>query len=804
MSVIWHKVWADLWWNKLRSLLVVASVTVGVFAVGAVVGMADLLLRSMDRAHQAVSPSHINLILRGAASRQTIAELARTPGVASLDPVNQRSARFRGPGSNEWELCTLVMRDDYAHQSLDVLELKSGGWPGGDRIGIERLSAQRLGLTLGQDVVLQLDRQERRLQLGAVIRHPFVKPPAFGGQVHFFVDAGTFEAMGTPANTYNQLLVRVDDYSYERARRVAGLLRSRLGERNIDVAVTILQEPDRHWGRRFVEGVTALLEIIAFVSLFVSVTLVLTVMTAIISQQTSQIGVIKAVGGERGKIFLVFMATVGAFGLLALLLAAPLGALFAFATTRWFLSLFNIDYETFELSRRALALQSLAALLGPALAALPPVLRAMRLTVREAIASYGLGGDFGVGWLDRAVERMGSRWLPTPHAAALGNLFRRKGRLVLGMMVLVTGGVLFLSVMSLVSSVEHTLDRDTARKRYDLRVGFSRPQREREVTEVLGEVDGLEQAELWYRRNALILLPDEPLEPSAGLSGQLLGLPVPSDLFEPLIVSGRWLAPQDDRALVMSAESAERNGLRPGDRLSVRVGTVASDGWELVGTYRTIVGPDFAVEPLYAPIERVRDDFGGDGQATQLLLSTRDKGARASVDRLERDVQQRFAARGMEVDLYSSASVLAEREHADHQFHTVIALFFVLAVLVALVGGIGLAGSLGIAVTERIREIGVMRAIGASSAQIGSIFVLEGVFQGVLSFVLAVPIAYVAARPLAALLGQRMMRVELDYTFNHGAVAVWLAATLLVSVVASIWPAVRATRISVRASLAFQ
>ena len=32
----WRKVWADLWGNKLRTLLVVLSISVGVFAVGMV------------------------------------------------------------------------------------------------------------------------------------------------------------------------------------------------------------------------------------------------------------------------------------------------------------------------------------------------------------------------------------------------------------------------------------------------------------------------------------------------------------------------------------------------------------------------------------------------------------------------------------------------------------------------------------------------------------------------------------------------------------------------------------------------
>ena len=44
MSVIWRKVWLDLWQNKVRTVLAVLSIAAGVFAIGATFGMADQLL----------------------------------------------------------------------------------------------------------------------------------------------------------------------------------------------------------------------------------------------------------------------------------------------------------------------------------------------------------------------------------------------------------------------------------------------------------------------------------------------------------------------------------------------------------------------------------------------------------------------------------------------------------------------------------------------------------------------------------------------------------------------------------------
>ena len=63
MGVLWDKVWFDLWQRKARTILAVLSITVGVFAIGAIFGLTDQLLSGMNEAHQAVAPSHLNICL---------------------------------------------------------------------------------------------------------------------------------------------------------------------------------------------------------------------------------------------------------------------------------------------------------------------------------------------------------------------------------------------------------------------------------------------------------------------------------------------------------------------------------------------------------------------------------------------------------------------------------------------------------------------------------------------------------------------------------------------------------------------
>jgi ABC-type antimicrobial peptide transport system permease subunit len=69
-------------------------------------------------------------------------------------------------------------------------------------------------------------------------------------------------------------------------------------------------------------------------------------------------------------------------------------------------------------------------------------------------------------------------------------------------------------------------------------------------------------------------------------------------------------------------------------------------------------------------------------------------------------------------------------------------LIAIRAVIIAGVGGIDLMGSLSSSMIERTHEIGVIRAIGARFPTIMGRFVLEGLFQGLLSWLLAILLSF--------------------------------------------------------------
>jgi len=798
MSVIWKKVWSDLWHHKVRTMLAVISIAAGVFALGAIFGMIDQLIPNLNRVHQSIHPANLTMNLVDRIDQDTADRLKSIDGVKDVEATNELSIRYRFAPDEEWQPAVLEMRTDYDAQKYNLLQLKGGEWPHRNNIGIDIRAFDYLNLEYGDEVIFELDGTDRALPVTGKIRHHFMTSPAFGDNPRFFVDAQTLERFNIPDGEFNQLLVQVEPYSDDLAHEVASEIKDRLGKEGVSVAITFYNKPDEHWAKKFFDGLNLILELLAFVSLFMSVILVYNTLSSLIAEQKYQIGVMKAIGGQIGTIVKVYLTSVFVYGSLALLISLPLGAYAAFGGAAYFLDIFNIEHKTFEISTRAVIIQVAAAVAVPLLAALWPVFSGALVTVRSAIASYGLGGNFGYNRLDRLIERLASRLFSAPNALALGNLFRRKGRLGLTQVVLITAGTLFLMVMTLSNSIQLTVDNELGRRHYQTLLLFEDNQRIDRIERMVGTLNEVAEAELRFRQPASILKAGQRTK-EAGTGGMLIGVPAGSDMIKPKIVAGRWLLPDDERAVVLNEETTQDNHIQLGETITLDLGELGDAKWQVVGFYRVLsVVP--SPDTIYAPQDAIFSATTKHGVGRQLLVRT-NPADKATADAVTVRLKDMFEQRNWEVR--DTQTIYEDRSFFDNFFVQYLGMLFGLAVIMALVGGVGLTGSLSISVVERTKEIGVMRAIGARTPILMLMFILEGVLQGLISWVISVPLSFVLGHPLATVVGHAMFDVALDYQYNLKAVLVWLIMVVVISILASVMPARSATTISVRDSLAY-
>ncbi len=800
MGVIWYKIWFDLWHNKTRTLLAVLSITAGVFAVGAIFGMSQLLTTNMNQSHRSVMPPHINVGLSQPVDRDTLLNLQSVPGVEGIEPYDEVSVLYKIHPQDTWRQGLVMVRDDYAHQKYELVQLRQGHWPySKDEIGVERMAAQYNNLGIRDSIIFKVGNQERTFPITSLIRHPFVPPPQFEDLSVFFMSGEGLQRFDIPQGQFNGFYVRVTPYSSDYAKVVATAIKDKLAKQNIRVAAFMYQDPNQHWGHSFMDGFNLVQEMLALICVAMSAVLVYNTLTNLITQQINQIGILKAIGGRKGTIIGVYLVSAFVYGMLALIIALPLGAVVAFGVTRYFLNLFNIDYNQFQVSTQAIIFQVICALGAPLLAGLPPVLQGAGITVRQAIASYGLADSAGSGRLDRFVEGIGQRWLPSYYATALGNMFRRKWRLLLTELVLITAGSAFLMVMSLNSSISLTLDNIFARDRYDTLIQFRQNQRLEHVNALAASVTGVDKTELHLVQAASMFVSGQ-LVKEAGIGTNIEGIPAGSDFYKPLIVAGRWFLPGDGRAVVLTRDTAQKNSIRVGDVVTLDLGELGKNQWEVVGFYDPIFAGAFSSDTIFAPLDSLYSSTKKYNQGSVLYVRTGAHDA-ASTAALTTQLKNLYEDSGMKV--VNSQTQPALRLTNEFQFSIVVWMMLALSVIVALVGGIALMGALSIGVIERTKEIGVLRAVGARSHTILGIFIMEGIFQGLLSCLMSIPISFLASPALANALGKTMFGATLDYRYNWLAVGIWFAIMLGISALASIMPARAATRISVRDSLAY-
>jgi len=127
-----------------------------------------------------------------------------------------------------------------------------------------------------------------------------------------------------------------------------------------------------------------------------------------------------------------------------------------------------------------------------------------------------------------------------------------------------------------------------------------------------------------------------------------------------------------------------------------------------------------------------------------------------------------------------------------------------MALLTGIVGGIGLSGTMSINVLERIREIGIMRAIGASNPIIFRSVLLEGFFIGAISWLFSILLAIPMTKILCDSLSLALFDAVGLFAFTPRGVLIWLIVVTLLSIFSSILPAWNATKLTIREVLAYE
>ena len=792
-SVRWRKVGRDLGEHRVRSLLVVLSIAVGVMAVGTIAGANALLERNLANGYAATMPSSASLFTTVPFDQGLVDVVRSMPDVAEAEGRRSATARMVKPDGETVELA-LTALPDFEAQAMDLVSPESGTWPPKrGEIVFERSSRTVADLQEGRTITVQLGPDKTRtLVTGGFAHEPGGAPAFFFGQLIGYVTFDTLADLGFD-DSFNELriLVANPDGTRDQARAVAGDVRDRLEKAGAPVAFVQVPTPGEHPAQDVLNAVFLILGAIGVLSLAVSGFLVINTISAIISQQTRQIGMMKAVGARDRQVAGVYLGIVLGYAVVALIVALPMGAFGAWQLTQFTAGLVNFEATEFFLPPEVLALEIAIGLLVPLAAGAWPVYRGVRVTVREAIASAGISDNFGRSRFDRLLQRI--KGLSRPTLLSIRNTFRRKSRLILTLLALTLGGAVFMSVFTLRASLGGTVDETLAYFNYDVQVQLTQPTRTNVLVRTAEQVPGVVAAEPWTFASAQRVRPDD----STSGNQVVFGLPDGATTVRPVVEEGRFLVPGDGNALVVTRNFLDDEpDVKIGDRITLR-----SKGRDAEFTLVGIVQSPTQRPFLYAPSAALDTLTRDAGKAGLLMLVTErhDAAGQRDTGAAVRDTLDRA---GMEVAQTQTRSEI--RASVDALFTTMLLFVSVMALLLGVVGGLGLAGTMTMNVVERSREIGVMRAIGARDSAVLAVFMVEGLLIGFLAWLIGVLVSLPISKILSDALGESFVQRPLAFTPAIDGILAWLVVVAVLAVVASFLPAWRATRLAVREVLAYE
>jgi putative ABC transport system permease protein len=363
---------------------------------------------------------------------------------------------------------------------------------------------------------------------------------------------------------------------------------------------------------------------------------------------------------------------------------------------------------------------------------------------------------------------------------------------------LTISGAFFIMILSTQYSFERTLDNIFAGFGYEVELDFKQRQLIDEIVPMIESRPNVKNAEMWVFRTANAKLPGAKKGPGSEYEVFVRGVPSESPIFKPRITAGRMLYPEDKRAILLNQKLAGKMGVGVDDVIIIDFPEVGETRWTIVGLVFDLNGRD--QNTAFANINTLNLALRSVGKSAVAMVQGTDQSL-AMQKEIEADLISFFKSKGIEIG-YSEVAT-EDRNNASAQFSILTQLLMMMTILMAVVGSMGLSGTLSINVIERRREIGVMRAVGASSRDVNFVFTGESLMLGLISWILAVPIGLGVGPLFVKTLGEVIDFPAEYYAATHG-VWIWLGIVVVLSFIASWVPAHRATRISVNESLAYE
>jgi putative ABC transport system permease protein len=773
--------WRELRLHPQRTGLVVAALVLGLWGLGTPLVSSRILNHDLAANFERTHAPHV--ILRSDDfARLDLSAFVSRPEVeaAALRDFSLERIEVK---PDTWLPLFLYGVENFEGGPLSLLSPQRGAVvpPRGTAL-VERDGLKVAAFDLGDAPRINVGGRLGTLPLSGVTFDASQAPATQDAFIYAYAARPTWAALtGLPSG--RRLIVRLRDvHSADDVKRVTAELTRSLSAQGVEVSSSEFPPFEQHPHQWQLNTLLFLVSAIGALAFAMAAVLVSQLMRAVLAGQVRQIGVLKAIGATRAQVLRISVMMALSLGAAAGVVGVPLAVLSGRLFSAFVAYKLNFDVLTRGVPAEALGLLVLSSLALPLLFSLPTLLRGTGLPVKEALSDFArvpVSRTWRVGWGSPG-------W-----RLAVRNVLRDRSRLVVTMLSMGLGVAIFETGFNVRESLRQLLSNVSDENGYDVQVVLGTLSDRARALAPFAAISNVARVETWSGGQGEVQ--SRVLSTREGVG--VVALPRDSDLLRLRLTSGRWLAPSSSLEVVLNQAAWKAYGQPAlGAPLELVVGGRAVTA-VVVG-----LAQQFEKAKLYADQADFDARFDGEHRVTTLLFVAQKRDYQ-DVLALKRDLEHAVAASGLPV-LYVMSH--AERVHIIFEhLNIILVALLLLSFLVLVVSAIGNASATAVDVLKRTRELGVMRAIGATPKAIAQLLRREGLLMSTLGIVvgmlLAVPLTAVAIGFFSDLMLGEGARLE--WAFSGVGLLVTVVATFGFGLLASWFPARAALRVPTHEAL---
>lgn len=799
MKTRYNKVIRDLTSDYSKNFMLVLAIAIGVFGIGSILGGYSVIKREMTDNYMGTVPASATIEIEEDITTGLLDSVKHFPGIKEAERHATMVARMKV--GEKWYPLLLFIIDDFKNKRTNkVYHINGETEPPTGTMLVERTAFVVMQAKEGDEIFIKTPHgQPQKIKLSGTVHDPGLAPAWQEQAGYGYITLSTLRLLGETQG-FDQLRILVSeqpdsgDHIIKKAQEVA----EQLKQTGYHVHEIQVPPPGRHPHQSQMSAVMSIFIVFSFLILILGSILVATSMATLMVKQIRQIGVMKTIGANSTQIAGLYLVMIILVCAIALVIAIPLSRLAASGFYNQIAVLLNLEIRNTSISYWVLLIQVGSGIIIPIIAAAIPIIRGSRTSVKNALDNFEVTQK-NVENNSWAVRFSHLDFFGETFRLSIRNVFRQRSRLTMTLGLLAAGGGMFMTALNVSEAWDDNLKRIYYQRLYDLEVRLNNPVQSDKLLNKLKKISGVTIAEGWNqspisfsKKNSFEVTHTYPDKGHGSFTMQ--ALPIPTKLLNPTLVEGHWLTNRELNDVVLN--QAARGSLNIGDRVSLSIEGKPSE-WKVIGFTEDVGSPATA----YVSLEVFSRLTHTVGQTKMLRLSYSDRSKENAV-RKNREVEAFLEKENISVSATIPVWLLhnAVAAHMKVLVNSLLAM----AILMALVGTLGLMSTMSMNLLERTREIGVMRAIGATPKKIRNLIVWEGQLIGSLSIIIAFALSIFLSTYIGRLIGNMAFRTPLSLTISVLALGIWVLIIIIGSYTATLYPARRANRITTREALAYE